>query len=99
MNAVTGSTHTDIPADSVLIDEGVTKVGELVAAAGNPDLKLRVFGEGGGCSGFSYGFTFDEITNNDDAMITKNAVSLFIDSMSHQFPMGTDIDYKNDLEG
>ena len=99
MNAVTGSTHTDIPADSVLIGKGVTKVDKLVAAAGNPDLKLRVFGEGGGCSGFSYGFTFDEITNNDDAMITKNAVSLFIDSMSHQFPMGTDIDYKNDLKG
>ena len=99
MNAIAESTQTEMPADFVFTDTAATKVAELVAAEGNPDLMLRVFVEGGGCSGFFYGFTFDEIANDDDAMITKNAVSLFIDSMSHQFPMGTDIDYKNDLEG
>jgi iron-sulfur cluster insertion protein len=99
MNAIAESTQTEMPADFVFTDTAATKVAELVAAEGNPDLKLRVFVEGGGCSGFSYGFTFDEKTNDDDAMITKNGVSLLIDSMSYQFLMGADIDYKNDLEG
>jgi iron-sulfur cluster insertion protein len=64
-----------------------------------PDLKLRVFVQGGGCSGFQYGFTFDEITNEDDTTMTKNGVSLLIDAMSYQYLVGAEIDYKEDLQG
>lgn len=71
----------------------------MIADEGNPDLKLRVFVEGGSCSGFSYGFTFDEVANEDDTTMTKNGVSLLIDAMSYQYLAGAEIDYKNDLEG
>ena len=66
---------------------------------GNPDLKLRVFVQGGGCSGFSYGFTFDEFANEDDTTMIKNGVSLLIDAMSYQYLVGAEIDYQDDLEG
>ena len=72
---------------------------DKIVLENSPKKYFRISVLGGGCSGFSYGFTFDEITNDDDAMITKNGVSLLIDSMSYQFLMGADIDYKNDLEG
>ena len=62
-------------------------------------LYLRVFVQGGGCSGFQYGFTFDEITNEDDTTMTKNGVSLLIDAMSYQYLVGAEIDYKEDLQG
>ena len=74
-------------------------VAELVAEEGNPDLKLRVFVQGGGCSGFQYGFTFDEVVNEDDTTMSKNGVSLLIDAMSYQYLVGAEIDYKEDLEG
>jgi iron-sulfur cluster insertion protein len=99
MNAIIDDVQREIPAHFIFTDSAAIKVAELINAEGNPNLKLRVFVEGGGCSGFAYGFTFDEVTNDDDAMITKNGVSLLIDSMSYQFLMGADIDYKNDLEG
>ena len=66
---------------------------------GNPDLKLRVFVQGGGCSGFQYGFTFDEIVNDDDTSMAKNGVTLLIDAMSLQYLAGAEIDYKDDLQG
>ena len=75
------------------------KVADLIAEEGNPDLKLRVFVQGGGCSGFQYGFTFDEITNEDDTTMSKNGVSLLIDAMSYQYLIGAEIDYKEDLQG
>jgi iron-sulfur cluster insertion protein len=62
-------------------------------------LKLRVFVQGGGCSGFQYGFTFDEITNEDDTIMSKHGVSLLIDAMSYQYLLGAEIDYKEDLQG
>jgi iron-sulfur cluster insertion protein len=62
-------------------------------------LKLRVFVQGGGCSGFQYGFTFDETTNEDDTTMEKDGVVLLIDSMSYQYLVGAEIDYKEDLEG
>jgi iron-sulfur cluster insertion protein len=89
----------DIPAPIVFTDAAAGKVGELVAEEGNPDLKLRVFVQGGGCSGFQYGFTFDEIANEDDTKMEKNGVTLLIDAMSLQYLLGAEIDYKDDLEG
>jgi iron-sulfur cluster insertion protein len=87
------------PAPIVFTDSAASKVAELVAEEGNPELKLRVFVQGGGCSGFQYGFTFDEITNEDDTPMHKNGVTLLIDAMSLQYLIGAEIDYKDDLEG
>eukprot|EP01031_Cornospumella_fuschlensis_P006227 gene6227-7739_t len=79
--------------------QAAAKVAELIEEEGNPDLKLRVFVQGGGCSGFQYGFTFDEAVNDDDTQMQKNGVTLLIDSMSLQYLMGAEIDYKEDLQG
>lgn len=80
-------------------DAASLKDQELIDEEGNPNLKLRVFVQGGGCSGFQYGFTFDETTNEDDAVMVRNGVTLLIDSMSYQYLVGAEIDYKEDLEG
>ena len=90
---------TDVPAPIIFTDSAAGKVKQLVDEEGNPDLKLRVFVQGGGCSGFQYGFTFDEVTNDDDTVMTKNGVSLLIDAMSYQYLVGAEIDYKEDLQG
>ena len=83
----------------VFTDNAVAKVADLIAEEGNPDLKLRVFVQGGGCSGFQYGFTFDEISNDDDMVVEKGGVQLLIDAMSFQYLTGAEIDYKEDLTG
>lgn len=88
-----------IPMPIIFTDSAAQKVAELIEEEGNPDLKLRVFVQGGGCSGFQYGFTFDEIVNEDDTTMVKNGVQLLIDSMSYQYLVGAEIDYKDDLEG
>ena len=88
-----------IPTPIVFTDSAADKVAQLIEEEGNPDLKLRVFVQGGGCSGFQYGFTFDEIVNEDDTTMEKNGVQLLIDSMSYQYLVGAEIDYKDDLEG
>ena len=88
-----------IPAPLVFTDSAASKVKTLIEEEGNPDLKLRVFVQGGGCSGFQYGFTFDEDVNEDDTVMDKNGVQLLIDSMSYQYLVGAEIDYKEDLEG
>ena len=80
-------------------DNAARKVKELIDEENNPNLKLRVFISGGGCSGFQYGFTFDEVVNEDDTPMTKNGVTLLIDAMSLQYLMGAEIDYKEDLQG
>ena len=87
------------PPPLVFTDSAANKVKELVDEEGNPDLKLRVFVQGGGCSGFQYGFTFDEIVNEDDTSMEKNGVTLLIDAMSLQYLAGAEIDYKDDLQG
>ena len=87
------------PPPLVFTDSAASKVKELVDEEGNPDLKLRVFVQGGGCSGFQYGFTFDEVMNEDDSRMDKNGVTLLIDAMSLQYLMGAEIDYKDDLQG
>ena len=89
----------DIPEPLVFTESAANKVKTLIDEEGNPELKLRVFVQGGGCSGFQYGFTFDEAVNEDDAVMEKNGVQLLIDSMSYQYLIGAEIDYKEDLEG
>ncbi|HMQ72477.1 MAG TPA: iron-sulfur cluster insertion protein ErpA [Rubrivivax sp.] len=89
----------EMPAPLIFTDSAAGKVAELVAEEGNPELKLRVFVQGGGCSGFQYGFTFDEVVNEDDTQMSKNGVTLLIDAMSLQYLMGAEIDYKEDLQG
>ncbi len=94
MNAV-----TEMPAPLVFTDAAASKVKALIEEEGNPELKLRVFVQGGGCSGFQYGFTFDEVVNEDDTTFDKNGVQLLIDSMSFQYLVGAEIDYQEGLEG
>jgi len=75
------------------------KVAELVAEQDNPNLKLRVYIEGGGCSGMQYGFTFDENVSEDDTTVVTDGVMLLIDPMSIQYLMGAEIDYVDNLQG
>jgi len=94
MNAV-----TEMQGPFNFTDSAANKVKQLIEEEGNADLKLRVFVTGGGCSGFQYGFTFDEVVNEDDTVLNKNGVQLLIDPMSAQYLMGAEIDYKEDLQG
>jgi iron-sulfur cluster insertion protein len=87
------------PIPLVFTDSAAAKVADLIAEEGNTDLKLRVFVQGGGCSGFQYGFTFDEAVNEDDTTFEKNGVTLLVDSMSFQYLVGAEIDYKEDING
>lgn len=83
----------------IFSDSAATKVQELIEEEGNDQLKLRVYVSGGGCSGFQYGFTFDEEINDDDTTVEKNGVTVLIDSMSIGYLAGAEIDYKDDLSG
>jgi iron-sulfur cluster insertion protein len=80
-------------------DSAAIKVGAMIAEEGNQALKLRVYISGGGCSGFQYGFTFDEEVNDDDTQVEKNGVTVLIDPTSLQYLKGAEIDYKDDLSG
>lgn len=82
-----------------LTDRAATKVRELRDEEGNADLKLRVYITGGGCSGFSYGFTFDESVKEDDTLVTNGDVSLLVDAMSIQYLAGSQVDYESGLMG
>ena len=95
MNAVVENLSA---APFVFSDSAVEKVKTLIIEEGNPDLKLRVFVQGGGCSGFQYGFTFDEIVNEDDTKIEKDGVTLLVDSKIYEFLVGAEIYFKEDLE-
>lgn len=90
---------TEVATPILFTDSAANKVKELIEEEGNPGLKLRVFVTGGGCSGFQYGFTFDEETNEDDTTMEKNGVTLLIDPMSFQYLVGAEIDYSEGLEG
>ena len=83
----------------ILESSAVDKLRDLVAEEGNPNLMLRVFVQGGGCSGMSYGFTFDEMQNEDDFDFAYDDVRVVVDSMSMQYLQGASIDYKEDLMG
>ena len=93
------NTTTELASPFVFTDSAANKVKELIEEEGNPELKLRVFVTGGGCSGFQYGFTFDEVANEDDATMEKNGVTLLVDPMSYQYLVGAEIDYTEGLEG
>ncbi len=80
-------------------DAAARKVSDLIAEEGNDELKLRVYITGGGCSGFQYGFTFDEQVENGDTCVENQGVTLVIDPMSIQYLKGAEIDYKEDLQG
>lgn len=95
MNAVTEV----MPEPLVFTDNAAGKVRQLIEEEGNPELKLRVFVSGGGCSGFQYGFTFDEAVNEDDTTMQKSGVTLLIDPMSLQYLAGAEIDYQENVEG
>ncbi len=88
-----------MPAPLVFTDSAANKVKSLIDEEGDSELKLRVFVTGGGCSGFQYGFSFEDTVNEDDTIMEKNGVSLLIDPMSYQYLVGAEIDYKEDLEG
>jgi iron-sulfur cluster insertion protein len=77
----------------------IEKLRELITEENNPDLMLRVFVQGGGCSGMSYGFTFEEVKNEDDFDFAYEEVKVVVDSMSMQYLQGATIDYKEDLMG
>jgi iron-sulfur cluster insertion protein len=94
MNAI-----TEVQDPLLFTDNAANKVKQLIEEEGNADLKLRVFVSGGGCSGFQYGFTFDEVANEDDTVLNKNGVQLLIDPMSFQYLVGAEIDYQENLEG
>ena len=83
----------------VFTDAAARKVGELIREEGNPNLKLRVFVSGGGCSGFQYGFEFDELQGEDDLALQRDGVTLLVDPLSLQYLMGAEVDYSESLQG
>ena len=95
MNAVTER----VPEPLVFTDAAAAKVKSLIDEEGNPNLKLRVFVQGGGCSGFQYGFTFDEEAGADDTRMEKGGVTLLIYPMSLQYLVGAEIEYQSNVEG
>lgn len=82
-----------------LTDSAREKVLDLLAEENNPELKLRIFVQGGGCSGFSYGFTFDEIANEDDFDLEFGLVHILVDAMSRQYLEGAEVDYTEEVMG
>ena len=96
MNAT--ATDTNV-APIAFSDSAAQKVRDLIAEEGNPNLMLRVYISGGGCSGFQYGFTFDENKSEDDTVLERGGVTVLIDPMSMQYLMGAEIDYTEGLQG
>ena len=90
----------DLPPPPLLFtDAAALKVGELIREEANPALKLRVYVQGGGCSGFQYGFTFDENEEEGDTCVENRGVKLLVDPMSFQYLAGAEIDYREGLDG
>jgi iron-sulfur cluster insertion protein len=83
----------------VFTDAAALKVGELIRGEGNPALMLRVYVQGGGCSGLQYGFEFDEQVQDGDTLVENQGVKLLVDPMSVQYLTGAEIDYRENLEG
>ena len=100
MDTQTAMTETATSLDDLIFtDAAARKVSELIREEGNPKLMLRVFVSGGGCSGFQYGFTFDENVEDGDERIANQGVTLLVDPLSVQYLVGAEIDYREDLEG
>jgi iron-sulfur cluster insertion protein len=83
----------------VITESAKTKINDIIYDEGNPNLSLRTFVQGGGCSGFQYGFTLDEIQNEDDFVLDTGPFKVLVDAMSMQYLVGSEIDYKEDLNG
>ena len=98
-STVAPTTTLPLPSPIKFCEAAAAKVADLIAEEGNPALKLRVYVTGGGCSGFQYGFAFEEGVNEDDTPIVTDGVTLLVDPMSMQYLMGAEIDYKEDLQG
>jgi iron-sulfur cluster insertion protein len=92
-------TAIEFPNPLIFTDSAAAKVRELIAEEGEAGLMLRVFISGGGCSGFQYGFTFDENLEDGDSVIENGGVKLLVDPMSYQYLVGAEIDYSEGLEG
>jgi iron-sulfur cluster insertion protein len=88
-----------MPSPLEFTPQAAAKVAELIVEEGNPDLKLRLYVTGGGCSGFSYGFTFDDQVAEDDTLIVTEGVALVVDAMSQQYVLGARVDFEDGLEG
>ncbi len=99
MMDATPNYQTALDQPLVFTDAAAHKVRELIAEENNPELKLRVYISGGGCSGFQYGFTFDELRAEDDLALEKEGVTLVVDPLSLQYLMGAEIDYSESLHG
>ncbi|SFM23037.1 iron-sulfur cluster insertion protein [Ectothiorhodospira mobilis] len=95
----TETANETTPSPLNFTDAAAAKVKALIEEENNPSLKLRVFVSGGGCSGFQYGFTFDENINEGDTTVEKGGVTLLIDPMSYQYLVGAEIDYTESLQG
>lgn len=91
--------ETFTPMPLYVSENAVAKVKSLVDEEGNTDLKLRVFVTGGGCSGFQYGFSFDELVAEDDTIVEKDGVTVVADPLSIQYLMGSTVDYEEGLQG
>jgi len=96
---VESESELEFESPLVFSDAAAVKVRELMVDEGSDDLMLRVFVSGGGCSGFQYGFTFDDAVGDGDTVVENDGVRLLIDPMSVQYLMGAEIDYTEDLEG
>jgi iron-sulfur cluster insertion protein len=94
---MSAETMTETPL--VFTSAAAAKVAALITEEGNPDLMLRVYIQGGGCSGFQYGFTFDESVQEGDTEVVTDGVRLLVDPMSLQYLMGAEIDYTEGLQG
>lgn len=101
MNAVAELSQTDMPAPLVFTDSAAAKVADLVAEEGNPDLKLRVFVQGGGCSGFQYGLMIEEngAAPDADKVIESNGVTLYVDPISARYLKGAEVDFLDNMAG
>ncbi|VAW84034.1 Iron-sulfur cluster insertion protein ErpA [hydrothermal vent metagenome] len=100
INSSVSSSSGSVPASPLIFtDSAASKVKSLIEEEGNADLKLRVFISGGGCSGFQYGFSFDESINDGDTSVEKEGVTLLVDATSFQYLVGAEIDYTEGLEG
>ena len=89
----------EMPSPLMFTDSAARKVKELIEEEKNPALMLRVFVSGGGCSGFQYGFTFEENASEDDTRVEKNGVTLLIDPLSFQYLAGAEIDFQEGVQG
>lgn len=94
-----GMTGTSPIPGILFTDAAARKVQELILEERNPELKLRVYISGGGCSGFQYGFSFDEVRSEDDIAVDNDGVTLLIDPLSFQYLMGAEVDYSESLQG